>query len=180
MASDQNPAILTITGETVIECPGTPDEVIQQLDTAARRGKLPGFTPVQGNLARKFSMADFGSPFESCLDGEIIPTSSGSKIRLAAPRLKPLFPWVFALLLAATVWPGSWLTDSMIRTYWDWYSARPDWVTYAWYIPLTLPFCPFAMRSALKKSRAGAAAEMPDLIQKISAASGGRIVPGDP
>jgi hypothetical protein len=86
-----------------------------------------------------------------------------------------LFPWIFALILVLTIWPGVWLTDSMLRSYWDWYSATPWWSTYVWYMPLTVPFCPVAMRSALRKSRAAAAAEIPAILAKVAAAADGKI-----
>ncbi len=158
---------------TIIDCPGTPAEVLERLDSAARRGKLPGFAKAQ-KPGSMFTIADFGAPFESVLEARGEAAGSGTRLEVLPPRLKPLFPWAFALILALTIWPGGWLTDSMMRSYWDWYSAGPWWITYIWYMPLTVPFCPLAMRSALRKSRAAAAAEMPELIKKIVDATGGR------
>jgi hypothetical protein len=161
-----------------ISCPGSPAEVLERLDTAARRGKLPGFQ--RGSAAPGatfFELTDFGSPFEARLIASGAPSGSATELSFAPIRLKPLFPWVFALILVVSVWPGVWLTDSMIRTYWDWYSAAPWWITYAWYLPLTVPFCPVAMHSALRKSRASAAAEIPGILSKIAAATGGTINP---
>jgi len=161
-----------------IESPGDPTSLIAKLDAAARRGKLPGFAPAAGGTGTRFELADFGAPFESRLSGAAIDgiTPGTARIRFDRPRLKPLLPWVFALILASTIWPGAWLTDSMLRSYSNWYASRPDWVTYAWYLPLTVPFCPMAMLSALRKSRASGAAEIPPLLDMVAAAVGGRVL----
>lgn len=160
-----------------IESPVAPSAVLERLDSAARRGKLPGFSGGKTEGDRiTFELTDFGAPFESRLLGRAFASGEVSRIAFDPPRLKPLFPWVFAVILVLTIWPGGWLTDSMIRSYWDWYSSRPWWVTYAWYMPLTVPFCPLAMRSALRKSRASARVEVAALAAKVAAATGGRIV----
>lgn len=161
-----------------IACPITPAEVLDRLDAVARRGKLPGYHP--GSTAAGsplFEITDFGAPFEARLIAAAHPSAAGTDLSFEAPRLKPLFPWIFGLILILTVWPGGWLTDSMIRSYWEWYSSTPWWSTYVWYLPLTVPFCPMAMHSALRKSRTSAAAEVPAILTKIAAATGGQISP---
>ena len=166
-------------GSTVIATPSPPAELLSQLDTAARRGKLPGFHPgPAGADGHLFEITDFGTPFEARLCCQVETTSAGSRIVPAPPRLKPVLPLVFAAIMILTIWPGSWLTDSMLRSYSDWYSARVWWVTYAWYLPLTVPFAPLALLSAIRKSRAAAASELPDILRRIAEAVGGRVESG--
>ncbi len=146
-----------------------------RLDTAARRGKLPGFSSGAGiGGETTFTISDFGSPFESLVACRTLQADLGSRVEIGSPRLKPLLPWVFGLILGLSVWPGSWLTDSMLRSYSDWYGAQAWWITYAWYLPLTVPFCPMAMLSAVRKSRAAAAAEVGGLVERVAAAVNGR------
>ena len=174
MPRPHSPTPLAASPSTILS-PLTASEILEKLDTAARRGKLPGFQRgTAGPGAPLFEITDFGTPFEARLLVTASPNGDGTLLSFPPIRLKPAFPWVFALILILTIWPGAWLTDSMLRTYWDWYSARPAWVTYAWYLPLTVPFCPMAMLSALRKSRASAAAEIPAIIDKIAMAIGGR------
>lgn len=164
----------------VIHCALPAAEILDKLDTAARRGKLPGFQRGAAAAgAPLFEITDFGTPFEARLLATFSQAEGGTLLTFPPIRLKPLFPWAFALILVLTIWPGAWLTDSMLRTYWDWYSARAWWVTYAWYLPLTVPFCPMAMLSALRKSRDSAAAEIPAILDKIAAAIGGTRAGGN-
>ena len=147
----------------------TPDQILTRLEQAARRGKLPGFSCGAGHGDREaplFTITDFGTPFESVLEvrAEKNAAAAGTRLRLRS-RLKPLFPWIFALSLVVTVWPGVWLTDSLVRTYFSGYDIR----TWIWYLPLTAPFCPWAFWKAVKRSRGSAAADLADLIPRIAA-----------
>jgi hypothetical protein len=81
-------------------------------------------------------------------------------------------PILYALLLGVSIWPGIWLTDSMLRAYFSWYRIPTWW----WYLPLTVPTSPWAMWVAVKKSRATGNAAGLELIQKIAAAVNGEVV----
>ncbi|MBX3403707.1 MAG: hypothetical protein KF699_09895 [Phycisphaeraceae bacterium] len=149
------------------------EAIVARLDEAARRGKLPGFSAARsgrggGAGGTLFTITDFGSPFESIMVATVVRADSGTHLSFEV-RLKPLMPAVFAAVLVVTVWPGVWLTDSLLRTYSSWYMSLPDWATYAWYLPLTVPFCPPAFMAAVRKSRAAAAAEARELIDKVGA-----------
>ena len=154
--------------ELVTPLPGA--EVVARLEQASKRGKLPGFARGTGN-GTLFTITDFGKPFESVMEAHTQDSAgekgAGTRLHFQS-RLKPMFPWLFGLSLVITVWPGVWLTDSLLRTYFSWYSF-PPWVTWAWYLPLTAPFCPWIFWKAVKQSRASAASEMADLIPKIAA-----------
>jgi hypothetical protein len=135
------------------------------LAAAARRGKMPGLLsgPSDDALVR---VSDFGSPYESVLEGRL----AAGEIRFSL-RLKPLMPLVMLAVLVLTVWPGVWLTDSMLRSYFSGYKFQ----TWMWYLPLTVPTVPWVMWSSLKKSRALARAEAPELIEKVAQAIGGTV-----
>lgn len=153
-------------------CPLDEAAIVARLDEAARRGKLPGFAgaPMAGVL---FTITDFGTPFESVLVATAHCAEGVTRVTFKV-RLKPLMPAVFAAALVVTVWPGVWLTDSLLRTYSSWYMSLPDWATYAWYLPLTAPFCPPAFMAAVRRSRAAAAAEARELIDKVASLLGAR------
>lgn len=85
--------------------------------------------------------------------------------------MKRLLPGAFLAVLVLTVWPGVWLTHSLLRTYFPGYGS-PDalWSpTWWWYIPLTALSVPLGMRSAMGKSRRTGAAEAGKLVEKIRA-----------
>ncbi len=109
-------------------------------------------------------MTDFGRPFEGVLEARHVPMSDGTGSELVfRVRLKPVLPIVYAVVLVLTVWPGVWLTDSMLRTYFTSY----DFTTAYWYVPLTLPFVPWGMWTAIKKSRKSARVEAEELIGDV-------------
>ena len=154
------------------------DAIVARLDEAARRGKLPGFSAARsgcgdGAGGTRFTITDFGSPFESVRVATAVRADSDTRLSFQV-RLKPLMPVVFAAVLVVTVWPGVWLTDSLLRTYSSWYMSLPDWSTYAWYLPLTVPFCPPAFLAAVRKSRAAAAMEAQELAAKVASLLGAR------
>lgn len=165
-------------GHPTLYCSLEAQSVVALLDEAARRGKLPGFSPVRavggGTVdGPLFTVTDFGSPFESVLMATAARADSGTRLSFDV-RLKPLMPAVFLAVLAATIWPGVWLTDSLLRTYSSWYMSLPDWATYAWYLPLTVPFCPPVFLAAVRRSRVSADAEARELIGKVAALLGAR------
>jgi hypothetical protein len=148
-------------------------EAVNVLDAAARRGKLPGFHKGQGGAA--FEISDFGTPWESVLVAQARPiagsgageaTGGGCEIGFSL-RMKTGMAWVYAIVLVLTVWPGSWLTDSMLRTYSSTYAGWSWWATPVWYFPLTVPFVPLTMWQALRKSRQTARQDAGELIEKV-------------
>lgn len=120
-------------------------------------------------------IADFGTPFESELIVRLSTQSANAEQPSLAltfdRRIKPRVPLIVLVTLIATVWPGVVLTDSLLRTYWTSYDFR----TWMWYLPLTAPFVPLAMRSALKRSRASAEPAADELIARVAEITGGRL-----
>ncbi len=120
--------------------------VQERLAALARRGKLPGFRTGKGDWP--MACAAFGGPFDS----ELLMRLSGRELHFSLRRLRKV-PAIFAAVLAVTVWPGVILTDSLLRTYLEFYRAWPEWVTYAWYMPLTALPIPWMWRKWAKQSR---------------------------
>lgn len=144
----------------------SPTEVISRLDAAAKRGRLAGYvrTPSGGTEAAGplFLVRDFGGPFEGELRARL--STAGSGLISFETRLQVRLAWVFLVVMIATVWPGVWLTDSMLRSYFTGY----DYKTWMWYLPLTIPTVPWAMIVAVKRSRSRARVEAEAIIAKIA------------
>jgi hypothetical protein len=154
-------------GEVMLRSPRSAVEAIDACDALSRAGKLPGFkrtSPTSGE-ARVF-----GQPFDSDLLVSAIDAPGGSVVRLST-RLRRKIPVLFAVVGVATVWPGVWLTDSLIQTY---FSGASNWVvkTWMWYLPLAIIPLPFAARSMWRKSRDTAAEHFAELQQRIAATVG--------
>lgn len=110
-------------------------EVLQRLDTAARRGNLPGFQREQGPYL--FSVEAFASPFEHRLFASASGENPGTRLTLTT-RVLPKMPAIWAVIVAFCVWPGVWLTHSMLLTWFSSWYPKAQWITWAWYIPLTV------------------------------------------
>ena len=144
--------------DTVISAGLECDAALTALERAGRRGRLPGFARKD---SRTFTLDCDAIPFEYEIRGRIEPAPDQAdpphaRVTLRISR-KKLMPTIFAATLIFTVWPGVWLTDSLIATYWAaygrWTESMP-WLTYAWYLPIaTLPL-PWLWKALLKKSEA--------------------------
>lgn len=168
-----------------------PAEVSARLQTASKRGRMPGFAAARGRAAEGLSggqgpadphgrllctLDAFGTPFDGVLElrAERAVVAGGSVLRGEA-KLKPTMPWVFAVMLLLSIWPGVVLTESLVATFipgdfWKW--------TWWWYMPLTVPTSPWAMWVAIKRSRACMAASAVESLQKVAAEVEGELVPG--
>jgi hypothetical protein len=144
-------------------------ELLERLARAARRGLVPGFAERD---QAGFRVDADAVPFAYELAGALEDGGAGTIVRLRLRRLRRM-PLIFGVVLALTVWPGVWLTDSLMGTYWESYgrwSADMPWLTYAWYLPLTVVPLPWMWRSFSRKSRAEAAESARKQIDAIAAA----------
>lgn len=188
MSSDQTNNLTPIVSPMAsaylpaVETELTPAQMMERLDEAARRGKLPGFSRAHEDAL--FTVTDFGGPFESVLEAAVAPGPSdanGTRLEFSL-RLKRGMIIVFVVVMVATVWPGVWLTDSMLRTYFTGY----DFQTWMWYLPLTAPFVPWSVLSAVRKSRRSGREQAIEIIGKVRGllpppgASGGTGAPAGP
>jgi hypothetical protein len=126
---------------------------LERLGRAARLGRVPGF---EARGASGFRVEADAVPFAHELVGHIEELGGeGSRVRLELRRMGRM-PLLFAVVIALTVWPGVWLTDSLMATYWSAYgrwSQEMPWLTYAWYLPITVLPLPWMWRSMTRKSR---------------------------
>jgi len=137
-----------------LTCPVAPDEVQKRLHARAARGKLAGYERVS---ASEFRIAAFGAPYDKRLIGRITPDpgqNAGSRVDFEVVWLKKL-PAIMAVVVVLMFWPGVWLTDSLIKTYFTSYPQN-GWLTAAWYLPL----CALALPVLWKQWKgSGAAAD---------------------
>lgn len=132
-------------------------EVLAALERAGRRGRLPGFSRLEGEA---FRLDCDSIPFEHEILGSVVSEpetqTAGCRLKMSVRR-KRLMPTVFAATLIFTVWPGVWLTDSLIATYWStygrWTESTP-WLTYAWYLPIAALPLPWVWKALVSKSAA--------------------------
>jgi len=145
------------------------DQVLARLDSAARRGRLPGFARCTGeNL---FKVVAYGEP----LDHDLFARAEGHgaagfTLHFSLRMLRKL-PIIFWVMTAVTVWPGVWLTDSMLRTYFDWYR----FATWMWYIPLTVLPIPWMWARWVGRSRTAAHESAVEQIASVAKELGGEV-----
>ena len=147
----------------------TPSEAVARLLALSKRGKLPGFEDRGGSgVSRSFRVLVFGHPYDRELLCEAAPTPDGGSQVTLTPRLQRRLPTIMLATIALSLWPGVWLTDTMLGMYFSWY-PRQFWVTCAWYLPLTLAAIPVLWKQ-YRKSEALAAEEQAQVVAKIAAA----------
>lgn len=144
------------------------EAVLDRLDVASRRGRLPGF--VRGGHGGLFSVAAFGHPFDKVLVGASERAGAGVRLRFRA-KLPLKGPALFAAALAFSVWPGVRIMDHLIPVEWGWI---PTWW---WYLPLTILPIPWAWRAVMKRTDATARESAIKQIEQIATEVGGRVAP---
>lgn len=156
--------------------PMDPEAVVAKLDVASRRGRMAGFEA--GPEDGLFLVDAWGTPF----DHDLVATAehgspSGTILRFAL-RLRQKLPIIHAIILILTVWPGVWLTDSMLKLWFTWYytlTQKPMFVwggfevlTYLWYIPLCVLPLPWFWKSIMRRSRRTSRQSALEMIGKIA------------
>ena len=130
----------------------------------SQRGKLAGFKKKGEHLCE---VAVFGTIYDWAMHIEFEEAGNGSRLTMTT-RMKRTLPIVVAVVLALAIYPGVLLTHSMLTTYFGWY-PHADWVTVAWYVPLTLLAIP-AMLAQFKASKAAASESRVEVVEKIKKA----------
>lgn len=158
-----------------LEVPLPPAEVIQRLDKASRRGRLPGFE--KGNGEVLFRTDAWGTPFDSDLMARCESTGEVTRLGFSV-RLRRKLPAIYVVILAVTVWPGVIVTDSMLRLWFEWYNHLTQialfnvggfsWFTYAWYLPLTVLPLPWMWKGWMRRSCGTAHVSALEMIAKMA------------
>jgi hypothetical protein len=147
-----------------------PEAIVARLDFASRRGRLAGFRPGPG----LFSVAAFGQPFDRVLIADARGEEGGTVLEFRSALLLK-WPAIFIAVTLFTIWPGVWLTDSLLSTY---FASYPWWGlrTWMWYLPLTVLPLPWMAKGMWQKSEGLAHDSAHRAIRKIAAEVDGRIV----
>lgn len=153
-----------------IFAPMSPSEAIRRLDRASKQGRLPGFER-RGEL--RFRALVYGEPFDREMLCDVRAEGDGCVLGCRLRLLKRL-PTVAIALIVVSIWPGVWLTDSMIQTYFPGY-PNAFWVTAVWYLPLTVVPLPWILRSMWRKSEGIAQEELVRTVGRIVRAVDGTI-----
>jgi hypothetical protein len=153
--------------EVSLSSPKPARAAIDACEALARAGKLPGFQRLSPTSC---SARLFGQPFDRDLIADAADSASGSVVRLSS-RLRRKFPVIFVIVAIFTVWPGVWLTDSLIQTY---FAGASSWIikTWMWYLPISIIPLPFAARSMWRKSQKAAAEHFAEVQERIAQAVG--------
>jgi hypothetical protein len=163
----------TAAGEThnglpVIRTGLAPSQVLERLLAMAKKGKLAGYRALGSHPTEKagaaFRASVFGEPYDRELIASVVPDGAGSVLRFESRLLKK-FPAIMIALTVFSIQPGLWLTDSMLKLYFTWYTIQTWW----WYLPLVLLSIPMLWKQ-FKKSEAAAAADALKVVGDIQAA----------
>lgn len=139
-----------------IECGLPPSEVLARLLARAKRGKLAGYAAlgtVAGSSGAHFRASVFGQPYDRELIGSIASTPEGGSRVTFRSRLLTKLPAIMIVVTVLTFQPGLWLTDQMLKIYFDWYRIPTWW----WYMPLVLLSLPVLWKQYTKSELAAAA-----------------------
>jgi hypothetical protein len=140
----------------------------------AKQGKLPGYTRLSD---RAFELEAFGSLYDRTLTATIISDTADKDEHTEIwfeGRLKRMMPIAVIAVLIFTIWPGVWLTDSLLGVWFNWYRLN-IWWTSAWYIPLTLLAIP-AFWAHFKKSEKASWEHARETIGKLARIADGEVV----
>ena len=131
----------------------SPEQALERLEQAAKRGKLPGFE--RGDAGHLFEVDAYGAIFEYGLRANA-STAKGVTTVGFSLVLRRKAPTILGAVLLLSFWPGLPMTDSMLRSWWTWYDGLPSWTTQAWYLPLMVLPLPWLWPSWVRSSRRAA------------------------
>lgn len=136
-------------------------KAVARMSSLSKSGKLAGFEKGSGSIHATF--AAFGNPFDGYVEVSTAP--DGLRFDLKMPKKMPM---VFAAALVLSVWPGLPLTDAFLQGF-GWYERLTSgaFQTWMWYIPLAAIPAPFALLTAIKKSRASAYLHAAETVERL-------------
>jgi hypothetical protein len=143
--------------------PLPPADVLARLDRAARRGRLPGFHPL--TESGRFVIRELGGPFEYRLECHARAHGERTEIECHLRR-EWRMPLIYAAVIAFSIWPGVWLTDSLLKSY---FPTR-ELYTYYWYLALAIIPTPWIWRGTERRSLAAARAHAQESADALRAA----------
>jgi len=142
-------------------------EIATRAQRQSERGKLPGFVAsIPDGL---FEANAFGNPF----DYRLIAYHAPNKLNFNL-KIKRKMPIIFWVVMAFTIWPGVLFTDSILNTWFGWY-PNETWITYAWYLPLTVLPLPWLHKAVMARTRLAALVHAHEQIHAIAKTLGGEV-----
>ncbi|MFO0787728.1 MAG: hypothetical protein U0573_15430 [Phycisphaerales bacterium] len=155
--------------QAVIHTPATGTKINEKMLSLSRAGKLPGYKPA----AEGFHALAYGWVYDFDLVAAFTPQGSGTSVKFAL-AVRPKMPWIVAAALLLSVFPGVWVTHSMLSIYFSWYPGEL-WKTCAWYLPVSILPIPWVWKRAMDRSRVAAEESGLELIERIGAALEARV-----
>lgn len=150
----------------VLRSPLPTREVVERLSRQSKKGKLPGFKllrkPTSDTDEGGVRLLVFGGIYDHEMLVRVVPAGAGAEL-LMRVRLLLKMPMAAIAILVLTVFPGMYLTDSMLSTYFEWYTIETWW----WYMPLVLLMLPM-MWKQYTQARAEAKREAAELCEKLA------------
>jgi hypothetical protein len=150
-----------------LQSPLSSAEVVERLSRQSKKGKLPGFRllhkPASERDEGAVRLLVFGGIYDHEMLVRVVPAASGVGSDLGMRvRLLRKMPAAAIAILVLTVFPGMYLTDSMLSTYFEWYTIETWW----WYMPLVALMLP-VMWKQYTQARAEAQREASELREKL-------------
>ncbi len=143
------------------------NEIAKRARRQSERGKLPGFVATTPDGL--YEANAFGNPF----DYRLIASHAPGKLSFTM-KIKRKMPIIFWAVMAFTVWPGVLFTDSLLNTWFGWY-PNETWITFAWYIPLTVLPLPWLHKAVMARTRLAALVHAHEQIHAIAKSLGGEV-----
>ena len=128
--------------------------MVARLEKLAKGGKLPGFIAKQAPWL--FAVDAFGATFDYQLCAKGVSDGTKTRLEFSLVMLRKV-PAIIIAAVLVSIWPGIPMTDSMLRSWFvESYGHLPVWVTYAWYLPLTVLPVPWMWVKWHRQSHAAA------------------------
>jgi hypothetical protein len=144
----------------------SPQQIVEKLETAARRGRMAGFERGVDNGVL-FKTAAFGGPFDGELEARAEVVPNGATRLHFSTRMKQRTLWIFIVILLVSIWPGAPITQSLLATWFPWWPWLWGAPFYWWYLSISIIGSPWSVWSAVKKSRLGISQSAVEMLGKV-------------
>ena len=148
-----------------VESPLGVEETLGRVRRLSKAGRLPGYEAMGGG---RFVATVFGGLYDRQLTARVEEGAGGGSRVAGEVVLRRKMPVLVVVVMGVTVWPGVWFLHSLLTTYFGWY-PNPEWVTWAWYVPLCLLGVPVLWKQ-YKAGREEARGHAAELSERIAAA----------
>lgn len=150
-----------------LTCPLPPAAVLERLAKKAKMGRLPDFKA--GSDGSSFTLLTPAGIYDHHLTCRVDAAEGGSRLTLSLAIGKRT-PMIAIALVVLTFFPGLYLTDSMLTTYFEWYTIQTWW----WYVPMAILMIPVLWKQ-YKASGEAARAEATRIAADLTKELGGRV-----